>query len=766
MSLKEHADYLPEKRRLEETVDYVNKTIEENIEKKNIIKEDIIEEFGNMDRADSAQSYQRVALNATLYDMAAMQYKALIKASQKPYFCRIDIKQQDSSETKKFYIGKIALVGEDIENPLIVDWRAPVSSVYYDGRLGEVTYDAPGGLQHADLYLKRQYTINKAALENIIDVDITATDAFLQAVLGENKDKRLQDIVSTIQAEQNKIIRADIYSPVIVQGAAGSGKTTIALHRIAYLIYTFNQAFYPGDFLIIAPNRLFLNYISEVLPELGVEHVRQSTFIDLTYELLNIKHKLINSDEKLVKFISHGNIKTEETELTRRICEFKSSLKFRDMIDHYTEYLANEFITGQDFTLGEYTILPAGDIRRMFNNALSGFPLYKRIPLMKKSLQDLLKEKTVVILKKIDSSYEQRIQYIRDNTLPSEGRREKIVALFDERDEKLQYIKKASRSATAKYFAALPKKDLITHYKELVTDPENMLLFSTEPGDSEFTVKLCEHNTALLRKSTIEYEDLAALLYLKHKLYGFENNTEIKYVVIDEAQDFSLFQLYTLKEVFRTELFTLLGDLAQGIHSYRGIRDWNDVTQLFPAGRCKFMTLEQSYRTTVEIMNAANEVLKLSSIPGLVPAKPVVRYGDKPCLYKYLSKDTLIKELAVKLNDLKSKEYKTIAVICKTAAECSEVKQCLEKTCKIDIKQLSTDDLYYEGGTVIVPSYQTKGLEFDAVIICTLSEDYLPEELDIKLLYVAMTRALHCLDFICLDNKMSLLDDITGIVHM
>lgn len=277
--------------------------------------------------------------------MAAMQCKALIKASQKPYFCRIDLKQQDSGETKKFYIGKIALVGkeraafhEDIENPLIVDWRAPVSSVYYDGRLGEVTYDAPGGLQHADLYLKRQYTINKAALENITDVDITATDAFLQAVLGENKDKRLQDIVSTIQAEQNKIIRADIYSPVIVQGAAGSGKTTIALHRIAYLIYTFNQAFHPGDFLIIAPNRLFLNYISEVLPELGVENVRQSTFIDLSYELLNIKHKLINPDEKLVKFISHGNLKKEETELTRRICEFKSSLKFRDILDHYAEY--------------------------------------------------------------------------------------------------------------------------------------------------------------------------------------------------------------------------------------------------------------------------------------------------------------------------------------------------------------------------------------------------------------------------------------------
>ncbi|MDD4774747.1 MAG: DNA helicase, partial [Eubacteriales bacterium] len=289
MSVKNHADYIPETRRLARTVEEVSATIDENIEKKNIIKEDILKEFESMERADSAQSYQRIALDASLYDLSAMRYRALIKAALKPYFARIDFRREGSDEIKKFYIGKIALVGDDIDNPLIVDWRAPVSGVYYDGRLGEVTYDAPGGEQKGELYLKRQYTINKAELEAIMDVDITANDAFLQAALGENKDKRLQDIVSTIQAEQNRIIRADIYRPLIVQGVAGSGKTTIALHRIAYLIYTFNTDFNPANFLIIAPNRLFLNYISEVLPELGVESVRQSTFADLAYELLGIK---------------------------------------------------------------------------------------------------------------------------------------------------------------------------------------------------------------------------------------------------------------------------------------------------------------------------------------------------------------------------------------------------------------------------------------------------------------------------------------------
>lgn len=769
MPLKEHADYQAEVCRLKDTVGAVGRIIEENIEKKSILREDITREFENMDRTDSAQSYQRAAVGEALFDMAVQQLKALIKAAQKPYFSRIDIRREDSSETKKFYIGKLALAGDDIENPLIVDWRAPVAGVYYDGRLGKVTYEAPGGTQRAELFLKRQYTISKAELTDINDVDITANDAFLQAVLGENKDRRLQDIVSTIQAEQNRIIRAGIRNSVIVQGVAGSGKTTIALHRIAYLIYTYGKEFRPSDFLILAPNRLFLNYISDVLPELGVENIRQSTWADLCRELLGLKLKLAVSDEKFIR-TSGRTPAGEEAAGPNRIAEFKSSLEFRDILDSYAEYLAFDFIPAQDFTLGEYKIFTAGDIKKIFGGALAGSddahptPLYKRLPYIKKALQDKLKEETVSILQRIDDSYERQIQQVRDTVPPSADRRLRIVALFDERDGKMQFIKKAARTAVAKYFALLPKKDLTAYYRELITDPEKMLLFSDGHEDRKellgFMVGFCRHNTPLLRRGTVEFEDLTPLLYLAHKLYGIENAPETKYIVADEAQDFSLFQLYTLREVFGCERFTLLGDLAQGIRSRCGIGSWQEVAGVLP--KFSYMTLEQSYRTTVEIMNAANEVLRFSSIPGLVYAKPVVRYGAKPGLRRVRDRESLAREAALRIAALKGKGYKSVAVICKTAAECALLAKMPGMP---ELRQLSPDDPAYEGGTVIVPSYHAKGLEFDAVLICALTEDYIHEESDVRLLYVAMTRALHSLDFICLHDKLAILGDIGDIIQ-
>ncbi len=763
MPLKEHADYPAEVRRLKDTVDAVGRIIEENIEKKSILREDITAEFENMDRTDSAQSYQRAAVGEALFDMAVQQLKALIKAAQKPYFSRIDIRREDSAETKKFYIGKLALVGDDIENPLIVDWRAPVAGVYYDGRLGKVTYEAPGGTQHAELFLKRQYTISKAELTDMNDVDITANDAFLQAVLGENKDRRLQDIVSTIQAEQNRIIRAGISGSVIVQGVAGSGKTTIALHRIAYLIYTYAGEFAPPDFLILAPNRLFLNYISEVLPELGVENIRQSTWADLCRELFGLKLKLADNSEKLLRTTAG-----EEAADLRAVAKFKSSLEFRDILDSYAEHLALEFIPDRDFTLGEYTVFTAGDIRRIFTGALAGSdrerptPPYKRLPYIRKALQDRLKEESDAILQRIDDSYERQIREIRETLPPSADRRLKIVALFDERDEKMRFIKKAARTAVAKYFALLPKKDLTAYYRELTTDPEKMLLFSGRNKDMSrlpgFMAKYCRHNAQLLRRGTADPEDLTALLYLAHKLFGIEDAPVTKYIVADEAQDLGLFQLYTLREIFRCERFTLLGDLAQGIRSEAGLGSWREVTGILP--KCSFLTLEQSYRTTVEIMNAANAVLKYSGIPDLVFAKPVVRFGAKPSLRKVPDRESLSREVALRIAALKAKGYRSVAVICRTAAECALLAQLPGMP---ELRQLNPDDPAYEGGTVIVPSYHAKGLEFDAVLICAVTEDFLPEEQDVRLLYVAMTRALHSLDFICLDGRLALLDGIEEI---
>lgn len=764
MSLKEHPDWRKETNRLKETVDFIENCIVAADERRKELNADTKEAYIELDYLDSSLSYSRILINAKFSEMLEGQYDGLIRSQKKPYFARIDFQPDDSKKTSKLYIGKMSLSKEVDSEPLIVDWRSPVASVYYDGRLGAVTYTTPTGTASGNLQMKRQYTINDGVLEDILDVDITTSDTFLQAALGESKDNKLKDIVSTIQAEQNEIIRADILYPLIVQGAAGSGKTTIALHRIAYLIYTYEDTFEPDNFLIIAPNRLFLNYISEVLPELGANHVKQSTFIDLVYEMTGIKAKLSRTEDKLKQFISHGSAdEDEKLNLLRRVSGFKGSLAYRDMIDSYISELEQSFVPEQDFKLRKFTIYSAEKIRKMFLEMYSYLPVYQRIPEIKKMLAKKLKGDSKTIVEEILNFYDKKIESIRTTIKPSEKRRLYLVQLMNKRDEQIEIIKKDSKTLVNRYLAHFPKHD-VTHYFKAFTCELGQRLSRDSSGqmDEKFISYVDKHNQGLLSKNRIEFEDLAAILYLKHRIFGVEGNKDIKYVVLDEAQDFSLFQVFVLKHIYKTELFTMLGDVAQGIHSYRGINDWEEVKQVFTQRECRFLTLEQSYRTTIEIMNAANDVLNLAKLSGLIPAKPVVRHGDTPGLFRLANKEEWLNTLENKLAELKTK-YKTIAVICKTDEECDRVVKKLIKRGKVSVKRLHEEDISYEGGIVILPTHLAKGLEFDAVVIAVLEDDFYEKELDIKLLYVAMTRALHSLDIICYGTNMVLLDKTTII---
>ena len=196
------------------------------------------------------------------------------KIKDKPYFARMDFKENGKNE-EAFYIGKISLLDSKTAYPIIVDWRAPIANLYYEGKLGKASYECLGEQIEGEINLKRQYIIEKQKLLKYVDINVTGNDELLDSALEEKADDRLKNIVATIQDEQNKIIRAGLDKPLIVQGVAGSGKTTIALHRIAYLIYNYEKQFKPDEFMIIAPTRFFLNYISNILPDLGVDDVKQ-----------------------------------------------------------------------------------------------------------------------------------------------------------------------------------------------------------------------------------------------------------------------------------------------------------------------------------------------------------------------------------------------------------------------------------------------------------------------------------------------------------
>jgi DNA helicase-2/ATP-dependent DNA helicase PcrA len=301
------------------------------------------------------------------------------------------------------------------------------------------------------------------------------------------------------------------------------------------------------------------------------------------------------------------------------------------------------------------------------------------------------------------------------------------------------------------------------YYAELFTE-DNILRLSNGTIDPEKIAYLCEYSTQLFKKKKVEMEDYAALGYLKYKIFGFEKKIEVKSVVIDEAQDYSLFQLYTLKTIINTSRFTLLGDLSQGIHSYRSINTWEGVVEkIFGVEESNFMTLEQSYRTTIEVMQLANEIIKKLNSESIVLAKPVIRHG-KPAEHKEFTKD---EDLIVSLEDtivkMKSAKYKSIAVICKTEDECKSVKKYMEASGNIKSRILDEKQMQYEAGVILVPVHLAKGLEFDVVFIVNLEESYMEEELDFKLLYVCMTRTLHRL-FIY--NKEGKIPMLKGINHL
>ena len=335
-----------------EEIKRVSDTIE--IVKNNIKEYEIL--YSNLLKGNADEQYIQ-----NMSKEYSNKLKNLNKAISIPYFARIDFKENNANNERKIYIGKTGILNDKYD-VIVTDWRAPIASIYYDGQLGKVKYECPEGIIEGDLTKKRVYNIENSELKDYQDIDITTNDEFLQECLNENSEARLKNIISTIQSEQNKIIRAKISKPLIVQGVAGSGKTTVALHRIAYLVYTYEKEFNPNEFLIIAPNKFFLDYISNVLPDLGVDYVRQQTFEEFMLENIegNIEINTVNTE--LSNIVNkNGNI-----DLIKDSASFKSSLIFKDIVDVFISDFLNNNLPKEDFKVTDIIVFTNEEIKKMF----------------------------------------------------------------------------------------------------------------------------------------------------------------------------------------------------------------------------------------------------------------------------------------------------------------------------------------------------------------------------------------------------------------
>lgn len=762
MPAQDHPHYQEEIERLDYTLGYVEKSLNQTLERKTNVDKDVARSRMGFSE-DNSQAYIELMINSMFQDNVQIRLKNLQTAKSKPYFSRIDFREEDKDRAEKIYIGKMSLMRDEDQELVIIDWRAPVANLYYEGRLGETNYKCPDGDINGELYLKRQFTINDGKLEEIFDIDITTSDEFLQSYLGASADNRLKDIVSTIQTEQNRIIRSDMWKPLIVQGAAGSGKTTIALHRIAYLIYTFEKTFDPENFMIIATNKLFLNYISEVLPELGVDRVKQTTFEDFAMTLIGKKFKIKDSNEKLTSFVNHNasNDEMKRNELIKKESELKSSMLFKEIIDEYIHKIEKIFIPKEDFKIETITLYKYEEINDLFLNQYKDLPLVKRIDEIKKHLTNRLKAKKDLIVEGLQLQCDRTVKRLKMEMEENEARRQLIVEAIDKKNDMISRIQTTSKTAIKKYIDKISKINPFDYYKDLITNESLFTELLSNKIENELISFTRKYTMEDLKAGYIEQEDLAPMIYLKYKIHGMDEKIPVKHIVIDEAQDFSVFQFYVLRKIVRDSSFTILGDLCQGIHSYRGTKHWEDVKRYaFEDERSEILTLEQSYRTTVEIMEAANKVIQKLKDDSLTLAKPVIRHGEAVKIIKKNSLKEIAEEIDLKITEYKSNGFESIAIICKTIKECMEMAAYFKKS-ENKPEVITGKEKEYKSGVVIVPSYLAKGLEFDVVIISNAgSEEYGENELDIKLLYVAMTRPLHKLNIYYYDELSPLLGDI------
>ncbi|WP_028548277.1 HelD family protein [Paenibacillus sp. UNC451MF] len=653
-------------------------------------------------------------------------------AQTEPYFGRLDFQEKGHSEPSPLYIGKVGVEKDPSLELMVIDWRAPVASLFYSftGGTDAVNYDSPDGLVEGLVYLKRNLVIRKQILQRVVDTydragdTMAVTDEFLLYRLGENKDNKLRDIVSTIQAEQDAIIRAVKNSALIIQGVAGSGKTTVALHRLAFLLYQYRDQVRAERMIILAPNRMFLDYISGVLPELGVGHIQQTTFSDWALELLDHEVQLADQAEQLRYWFQVGPKRPamDETAPGR----VKGSLKFMNWLDRALQQYEAAAVPKADFTPWDGAKLSKTTIRQWYDVENKHEPLMKR------------RERVLARMKRW-----------------LEMELEKVWEVHLKKDYKKKSTQKL-REYTKNWTSYTP----FSFYKELFQSSTAPAFLSKEL-QAELPQALITYTEAYVKKKRVQPEDLAPLLFIRSKFHGIHGELTFDHTVVDEAQDFSPFQIALLQMHTRNDSFTILGDLSQGIHAYQGINDWNEFSSLFEAGKTSYFQLNRSYRSTMEIIYFANEVLTRGWDKTPALAVPVFRSGDAVRVVQ-LTDAELVPKLISEINRIQSGEVSTVAILGRTEARCNALHQQLNAA-GVPANLISAGQQRYEGGISVVPSFMAKGLEFDAVIILdTGSEHYQATPQDAKLLYVGCTRALHALQLWHSGEPSPLIADIQG----
>ena len=637
-----------------------------------------------------------------IIDYEEEEHKILLleKMIKSPYFARIDFKFDDEDEFEKIYIGRSSLRKNSYQEMYVYDWRSPIASVFYRFMTGEAFYDAPCGRVTGELNLKRQYEIKNGTLEYFFDSDVQIVDEFLRQLLSQNTTAKMKAIVETIQHEQDVVIRDMENDLLMVQGVAGSGKTSIALHRAAYLMYQGLQTkLSANNIMIISPNSIFEQYISNVLPELGEDNVISSVFEDILSELLNGRKIQSRND-----FLENLIVNSKYKEISRNSIEFKTSSFFREILDQFLIDIPRQWIEFEDVYY-EGKCVVSGQI---------------------------LKDK---ILGRPETPLGIKLEQLEDYIL------EQIFGTGKGRGHKEE--KNLIKQEIQKFI----KIDIVELYKILFSNEAYFYSLLQNSNPSQNIKNIWKYTKENLEADSLYYDDAIAIAYLYLKIYGTNKYKNIKQVVIDEAQDYYPLQYEIFNLLFSNAKFTILGDMKQTLAKKEDISFYEQIQKILNKKKSSLIMLDKSFRCTNEILNFSLKFIEQSS-----QIKSFNRNGDSPKVYIADNSEIFIDEIVKDIKLCQEKGFQSICLICKTEKNSTYLFNKIKH--KLDIQLIKNGSVSDLQGVFILPVYMSKGLEFDTVLICDADSQNYHDEDDKNLLYVACTRALHKLSLFC-ENEVS-----------
>ena len=485
-----------------------------------------------------------------------------------------------------------------------------------------------------------------------------------------------------------------------------------------------------NQFMVIGPNKFFINYISNVLPDLDASNAVQLTFEELASEYINEKITFEDSTKKLTDIL--------DNKINKNYLKYKNSMEYKNALDKYLNTIKNGLISSKGLLVNNVQILSRDNVMKVFEET-NGECISQRLDMSARVIANRLKTNEEVY-----ANIKDAMSKLYDNENDIDKRR----ALAKKELDMLKELTSTGFEKQLKKYVSISNLKVIDIYKNFVENVDKYI----DNLDIDIN-KLKEDTLRTLKNKTIENEDIAALMYIKYILFGNDEYKNFRCVVVDEAQDFGKFSYYVLKLILNNAYFSIFGDMAQGIYQYRAIDKWDEIYDIFE--NSEFLRLEKSYRTSIEIMNEAN---KISSNINLGKANPVIRSAG-PVIKSKIDKNKQEDYIVDRVKQYQEEGYKSIAIIYKDQNNMLNLSRKF-KEANIESEIIYKDQEKYNGGVCIVTSYLAKGLEFDVAIIVDVdSENYSTENiLDMKLLYVAMTRALHKLELIYNNNICKFLE--------